>query len=46
MLKSNKISITYCTATLMCFLRKKIFDEDKKKYPFDRFFVSNRNFTD
>ena len=29
----------------MCFLIKKIFDDDKKYYLYDRFFVSNRNFT-
>ena len=45
MLFSIKILMRYCKATLNVFLSKKIFDDDKKFYLHDKFFVSNQKFT-
>ena len=46
MLNSIKLLKRYCKAILNVFLYQKKFDDDKKKiYLYDRFFVSNRNFT-
>ena len=41
MLNNNKILKRYFNV----FLKKKIFDDDKKFYLCDKFFVSNQNFT-
>ena len=35
----------YCKATLNVFYNKKNFDDDKKSYLYERFFMSNQNFT-
>ena len=45
MLNSIKTFKRYCKATLNVFFKIKIFDDDKKFYLLDKFFVSNRNFT-
>ena len=44
-LNSIKTLVRYYKVTLIVFFYKKIYDDDKKKYLFDRLFVSNRNFT-
>ena len=41
MLNSIKTLKKYCKATLNEFLRKKLFDDEKKNYLHDKFFVSN-----
>ena len=45
MLNSIKTLKRYCKATLNMFFNKKIFDDDKSFYLYDRFFESNQNFT-
>ena len=45
MLNNIKTLKRYCKATLNMFLIKKIYDDDKIFYLYDRFFESNRNFT-
>ena len=45
MLISIKILKRYCKTALIVFFKKKNFDDDKKFYLHDKFFVSNWNFT-
>ena len=45
MVNSIKTLKRYSKATLNVFFDKKFFDDDKIFYLYDRFFVSNRNFT-
>ena len=45
MLNSLKTLKRYCRATLNKFFDKKNSDDDKKFYVFDKFIMSNRNFT-
>ena len=42
---SIKTLKVYCKFTLNVVLNKKVFNDYKKKYLYDRFFVSNRNFS-
>ena len=44
MLFSIKILKRHCKTILNVFFKKKIFDDDKKIYLQDRFFVSKQNF--
>ena len=45
MLNSIKTLKRYYKVTLNVFFNKKTFDDDKKSYLYDKFFVSNQNFT-
>ena len=45
MLNSIKTLRRYCKVTLNVFFNKKIFDDDKSFYLYDRFFESNQNVT-
>ena len=45
MLNSIKTLTRYCKTTINVFFKKNFFDDDKKFYLHDKFFVSNRIFT-